>query len=189
MTKAEIRKDFIAQRLKMTDLEHSRRSHEINRQLLYLIPRDVRYVHTFLPSLPKGEPNLWPLIRIALHRGVKLCVPIVGKGKEMTTAAFDDRTELLERSFGVCEPKEPELINEEEIDVVLVPLLAFDSKGFRVGYGGGYYDRFLKRIPNATKIGVSLFSAVEKIDDVNENDIPLDMCVTPEGQHQWKRKN
>ena len=188
MTKAEIRKDVIARRLKLSDFEHSNLSHDINRQLLYLIPRDVRYVHTFLPSLPKGEPNLWPLIRIALHRGVKLCVPVVQPGNEMQSAEFDDNTSLIEQSFGVLEPKDPDLIDESQIDVVLVPLLAFDSKGYRVGYGGGYYDRFLKRVPNALKIGVSLFSAIEKISDVHEDDIPMDICVTPEGQHQWKRK-
>ncbi len=187
MTKAELRKEFVGQRMRLSDLDHSRKSHEVNRQLLYLIPRDVRYVHTFLPSLPKGEPNLWPLIRIALHREVKLCVPIVKSAGEMQTSEFYNDTELIERSFGVLEPKSPILIDESEIDVVLIPLLAFDSKGYRVGYGGGYYDRFLSRIPNALKIGVSLFAAVEEITDNNEFDIPLDICVTPYGQHQWKR--
>lgn len=187
MTKDQVRKDIIAKRLRLSDNEHSHLSHEINRQLLYLIPKETRYVHTFLPSIPKGEPNLWPLIRIALHRGVKLCVPIVKGKSDMDSAIFTDGTELKEQSFGVLEPKSPQLINEEEIDVVLVPLIAFDSKGYRVGYGGGYYDRFLKRLPNALKIGVSLFPAIEKITDIHEDDIPLDICVTPDGQHQWKR--
>jgi len=97
-------------------------------------------------------------------------------------------TKLHERSFGVLEPEEPSFIDESQIDVVLVPLLAFDSNGYRVGYGGGYYDRFLSRIPNALKIGVSLFSAVESISDNDKYDIPLDLCVSPNGQHQWKRQ-
>lgn len=187
MTKAELRAHFMAQRLRLSDAEHQKKSHEINRRLLYQIPRDIRFVHTFLPNLPKGEVNLWPLIRIAIHWEIPICVPVVRANREMDAARYDNEVELQQKGFGVLEPVNPELIDPELIDVVLVPLIAFDSKGYRVGYGGGYYDRFLSRIPRAKTIGVSLFPPVERISDLDQFDIPLDMCVTPEGMHNWKR--
>ena len=65
-------------------------------------------------------------------------------------------------------------------DMVLVPLLAFDKKGYRVGYGKGFYDRFLQNI-ETQKIGLSLFEVIDEINDVHLNDIRLDKCITPNG--------
>ncbi|MDY6994028.1 MAG: 5-formyltetrahydrofolate cyclo-ligase, partial [Pseudomonadota bacterium] len=69
---------------------------------------------------------------------------------------------------------------ERDINLVLCPLLAFDKKGFRVGYGKGFYDRFFQKCqPNAIKVGLSFEEAVEHIEDINQYDIPLNYCVTP----------
>ena len=65
--------------------------------------------------------------------------------------------------------------------MVLVPLLAFDSKGYRVGYGKGFYDRFLKQCRNdCVKIGLSYFEPIDAINDAGEFDVPLDFCITPQ---------
>ena len=75
---------------------------------------------------------------------------------------------------------EGELVSCEKIDAVLIPLLCFDKKGFRVGYGKGFYDRFLQNCPsNCLKIGLSHYEAIEEIEDVNEFDVRLDYCLTP----------
>lgn len=67
------------------------------------------------------------------------------------------------------------------LDAVLVPLIAFDARGFRVGYGKGFYDRFLKTCrADCLKIGLSLFPPVEKIADTADFDVKLDACATPE---------
>ncbi|MFZ0597958.1 MAG: 5-formyltetrahydrofolate cyclo-ligase, partial [Flavobacterium sp.] len=67
------------------------------------------------------------------------------------------------------------------IEVVFVPLLAFDNVGNRVGYGKGFYDKFLAQCkPRTIKIGLSFFEAENQIDDVFESDVKLDYCVTPE---------
>jgi 5-formyltetrahydrofolate cyclo-ligase len=66
-----------------------------------------------------------------------------------------------------------------EIDLVLVPLLTFDKRGHRVGYGKGYYDKFLARCnPYVIKIGLNFYDPVDEISDINAFDIPLDFCVT-----------
>lgn len=86
-----------------------------------------------------------------------------------------------ENEFGITEPVGNEMIPAHELDLVLVPLLAFDKKGSRVGYGKGYYDRFLKKCnDNCLKIGLSYFDAVDEIEDTDEFDVPLDLCVTPQ---------
>ncbi|MFT7351177.1 MAG: 5-formyltetrahydrofolate cyclo-ligase [Flavobacterium sp.] len=72
-------------------------------------------------------------------------------------------------------------INSTKIDVVFVPLLAFDLQGNRVGYGKGFYDKFLANCkPTTIKIGISFFEAEEKISDVFAKDVKLDYCITPE---------
>ena len=76
------------------------------------------------------------------------------------------------------------------IDVVFVPLLAFDTNGNRVGYGKGFYDKFLSQCqPETIKIGLSFFEAEEEIADVYQDDIRLDYCVTPNKIYDFSKKN
>ena len=71
-------------------------------------------------------------------------------------------------------------IQNSKIDLVLIPLLCFDKKGYRVGYGKGYYDRFLAECrPDVMKIGLSIFEPVDEISDVDEFDVKMDYCITP----------
>ena len=88
---------------------------------------------------------------------------------------------LEENEYGIPEPINGIQINSEIIDVVFVPLLAYDSKGNRVGYGKGFYDRFLQNLDSKTiKIGLSFFSPEVLIKNIDEKDIKLDYCVSPE---------
>jgi 5-formyltetrahydrofolate cyclo-ligase len=88
---------------------------------------------------------------------------------------------FAENEFGITEPVGNEIIPPDELDLVVVPLLAIDEKGHRVGYGKGYYDRYLKDCrPDCMKVGVSYFEPVDNIDDAAEFDVPLDFCITPE---------
>jgi 5-formyltetrahydrofolate cyclo-ligase len=65
--------------------------------------------------------------------------------------------------------------------MIIIPLLAFDEKGYRVGYGKGFYDRYLKECrEDCLKIGLSYFEAVPSVDDAAEFDVPLDFCITPQ---------
>jgi 5-formyltetrahydrofolate cyclo-ligase len=76
-------------------------------------------------------------------------------------------------------------IEASKLEVIFVPLLAFDKVGHRVGYGKGFYDGFLKNCPNAVKIGLSFFEADEKIKDIHPDDIALDYCLTPNQIYQF----
>lgn len=94
--------------------------------------------------------------------------------------AINDNTTFTTNRFGIDEPEGGSLVDACAIDLIFVPLLAFDKKGFRVGYGKGYYDKFLSvaRV-DTLKIGFSFFDAEDSIDDINEFDIALDICITP----------
>ena len=84
------------------------------------------------------------------------------------------------------EPVDGVEIPSTKIDVVFVPLLAFDEKGNRAGYGKGFYDAFLSECkPDAIKIGLSFFESEELITDVFEGDVKLDYCVTPNSIHSF----
>lgn len=88
---------------------------------------------------------------------------------------------FAENEFGITEPVGNDTILPHQIDMVLVPLLAIDKKGHRVGYGKGYYDKFLKDCnSDCLKVGVSYFEPIESIDDAADFDVPLDFCITPE---------
>jgi 5-formyltetrahydrofolate cyclo-ligase len=83
--------------------------------------------------------------------------------------------------YGITEPVGGEILLPSEIELVIVPLLAFDLQGTRVGYGKGYYDRFLKDCdPGCLKVGLSYFEPLERIDDADDFDVPLDLCITPQ---------
>jgi 5-formyltetrahydrofolate cyclo-ligase len=83
--------------------------------------------------------------------------------------------------FGITEPEGGTIMQPEDIELVLVPLVAFDEKGQRVGYGKGYYDRFLKECSTTCiKVGVSFLDPVDVIEDADNFDVPLDFCITPQ---------
>ena len=99
---------------------------------------------------------------------------------EMRAVVVDDNTYFDTNKFGIDEPIDGIDMIPSEIDMFIVPLLCFDKKGNRVGYGKGCYDRFLKQCRrDCIKIGFSYFDAIEKIDDINQFDIKLDYCITP----------
>jgi 5-formyltetrahydrofolate cyclo-ligase len=92
-----------------------------------------------------------------------------------------DNTKIKKNSYNVPEPIDGLEVPDVKIDVVFVPLLAFDKQGNRVGYGKGFYDNFLNKCkPETIKIGLSFFSPEEKIEDISANDMKLDFCVTPD---------
>lgn len=99
----------------------------------------------------------------------------------MTAVICTADTAFAENEYMIPEPVTGEAINPLQLELVLIPLLGCDLQGNRVGYGKGFYDRFLKDCSdNCIKIGFSYFDPVDVIDDANEFDVPLDICITPQ---------
>lgn len=93
---------------------------------------------------------------------------------------IEEDTTIKENSYGIPEPFNGEAIDVSELDIVFVPFLAINDSGYRVGYGKGFYDRFLAQCkPSCLFIGLHLFDSFETIDDLDESDIPVHMVITP----------
>ena len=111
---------------------------------------------------------------------MQLYYPVVNGDDVMTAVLVNDYTHFAPNRYGIDEPVDGMPIFPGELEMVIVPLLAFDERGYRVGYGKGYYDRFLHACdPGVLKIGFSFFEACEQIDDTGDHDIKLDYCITP----------
>ena len=136
--------------------------------------------HIFLPIQNKREVDTEGLISIILGKDKNLIVPKVISETQLSHYLLTDNTKFKTNPWGVPEPEDGILIAPKNIDVVFIPLLAFDLEGNRIGYGKGYYDRFLSECrKDVIKIGLSFFEAEDKIEDVSIDDIPLDYCITP----------
>jgi 5-formyltetrahydrofolate cyclo-ligase len=145
-----------------------------------------RIIMSFQPIVERKEVEMETIHQTMWLLGHKLCFPRV-EGEDSMLAYFmqkDDK--FIPSTWGIQEPNplKHTKIPAADIDLIIIPLLAFDSKGNRVGYGKGFYDRFLMDCrPDAIKIGICLDEAVQRIDDVEQHDIPLDLCITPTGIH------
>lgn len=105
---------------------------------------------------------------------------------EMIAMTASAGTEFITNSYGIPEPTQGNEISPELIDMVIIPLLYFDKSGNRVGYGKGYYDRFLKKCrKDCLKIGFSYFSPTEPIEDINKFDVPLDYGICPDAIYEF----
>ena len=182
MTKQELRKIYFEKRLQLTDDEYKNLNQQIcDRFFESLDLSQLKVVHLFLPIKKNREPNTWLIVDRLKNEFpfIKIAIPKV-EGDILINYYLDSDCRLQENKWGIVEPVQGNLVNIKEIDFVLVPLLAFDLDGHRVGYGKGYYDRFLQDCKyGCIKIGVSFFKDVEKIADANSFDVKLDGFIVP----------
>jgi len=107
----------------------------------------------------------------------------------MTHYLLTDNTKIKKNQYGIPEPVDGIEVPVSKIDVIFVPLLAYDLDGNRVGYGKGFYDKFLSKCkPEALKIGLSFFEPEDKIIS-SPNDVRLDYCVTPSATIRFQEKS
>lgn len=184
MTKNELRHLYKTRRksLSLQEIEKFNDLNLINFQKIQL--PFINYAHSYVPSLRLSEPDTSSIIRFLKFKNptIKIAIPKIDVDSGyMVHYYFKDDMQMVTNKFGIDEPNEGDIITEGEIEMVLVPLLAFDKRGFRVGYGKGYYDKFLGRCrSNTIKIGLSFYDPVDEIKDINSFDIPLNFCVTPQ---------
>ena len=136
-------------------------------------------VHCFLSIPEKGEVDTQLFLNEFFKRDVRVFVPKIYR-KELISVEITAETPLLKNSWGIREPESNEDSGETNFDFVITPLLYCDHQGNRVGYGKGFYDGFFETVNVKTlKIGLSFFSPEEEINDLRENDVPLDYLTTP----------
>ena len=196
MTKQQLRKYYLSKRKTISSEEIVIKSQQIKD--LFFANFDlskVKYLHIFLPIIKHNEIDTWLIIRELklVHNNVgrvqnpayvepiNIVIPkIIPANSTLENYLFDEK-KLIENSWGILEPSGENQVKilPEQIDLVIIPLLIFDKNGNRVGYGKGFYDRFLKECkPEMLKIGVCLEEAIELIEDINEFDIKMDFCIT-----------
>ena len=184
MLKAELRKIYLARQKSLSPEERNERSLEIaDRFFQNFDLTKINFLHVFL-SIERFNEIDTSLIIEKIRREfphVELVVPRVNwQTSELENLEFKPETELIQSSWQIYEPAGNDLVESEIIDLVLVPLLCFDREGHRVGYGKGFYDRFLKNCrADCLKIGLSYFAPVAEISDAQAFDVKLDFCVTP----------
>lgn len=186
MKKKDLRLDFKELRNNISKQLLANASLSIANNALKVPIWNLDYYHIFLPISNKKEPDTSYLLSVLHGKDKNIVLPKVS-GKRLKHYLLTDSTKLKNSDRDIPEPVDGIEISPEKIDVVFVPLLAFDEEGNRVGYGKGFYDDFLGSCRSETiKVGLSLFAPVKKIDDVFEKDIPLDYCVTPEQNYSFK---
>jgi 5-formyltetrahydrofolate cyclo-ligase len=190
--KAEIRKHFRRLRKALTSEEVDEKSKKIAELLFSRIPvHRYSVVHIFLPIKKNNEPETFGIIE-TLRRDfpAEIYISKSLENGEMLHVPYTSEILLEQNIWGIEEPADVseaisskaffEKFKTEDI-LVLIPLLAFDKSGNRVGYGKGYYDRFLARSDQrTTKVGLSLLQPVDQISDAGHYDIRLDYAITPE---------
>lgn len=187
MTKQKLRKKYKALRSELSSDEVEDKSIAIANKILELPIWDKNYYHVFLPIVEHKEVDTEPILSILSGKDKHI---VLSKSdfdtNSMTHYLLTDGTIIKTNDWNIPEPVDGIEIKPEKIEVVFVPLLAFDKKGNRVGYGKGFYDKFLiDCIPETIKIGLSFFKPVEQIQNVFNSDIKLDYCVTPEVIYQF----
>lgn len=184
MTKQELRKLYLQKRQALSEAEYAQLNFQLYQNFFATIDLSfAKVLHTFLPITSKREVDTWLIIdRIRReYPHIRISIPKVnGKTGELENFYFEGLHQLVTNEWGIQEPKQGIPAEPEKIDLVLVPLLAFDQSGHRVGYGKGYYDKFLITCKmDCKKIGVSLFEAEDKIENTNASDVRLNHCITP----------
>ncbi|WP_455004110.1 5-formyltetrahydrofolate cyclo-ligase [Capnocytophaga gingivalis] len=182
MNKKALRALYRQKRTTISSEQQAQLSQQIAQQALQLPIWDKQVFHSFLSIISFGEVDTSYLIRLLEERGKTLVVSrTLMETVRMEHFLYDPTQIEANNKWHIPEPQGGIPVKSEEIEVVFVPLLAYDTKGNRIGYGKGFYDNFLAECKAETlKVGLSFFPAEPLIEDVREGDIPLDYVVTPE---------
>ena len=184
MNKEQLRKFFSEKRNALLPVEQAKLDDLLLIQFQKAALPFIAQLLSFWPIDENKEPNAH-LITDYLefnYPGLKTAYPRIDIFMdEIMAISTDAETSFLKNEFNIYEPEEGNWIDPVEINLVLVPLLAFDKKGYRVGYGKGYYDKFLAGCSkNCIKAGFSYFDPVDEIPDKADFDVPLNLCITPQ---------
>lgn len=186
MTKSEYRTAYIKKRINLSNEEVDQRSMDIANLALSMPIWDKEFYHIFLSITDKKEINTEYFLNILNGKDKNICVPVMQKGYQLKHILLQDNSKIKIAGFGVPEPVGGIEIPEKDIDVVFVPLMVYDKQGNRIGYGKGFYDRFLAQTKkDCLFIGISLFEA-EEIIPHEETDMQLDYCISPTRIYKFK---
>lgn len=183
MRKSEARKIYREKRMQLTSQQMVKLD---DLMLIQFQSAGIPFINSLLSYWPieeNNEPDTHLFTEFLKFRNpeLKVCYPVTDfKAGTMQAVVTDVDTPFLKTQLNIHEPDSKDILLPEHIDLVLVPLLAADSQGYRVGYGKGFYDKYLASCrQDCIKVGLSYFEPIDKLDDLREFDIPLDIVITP----------
>ncbi len=183
MVKQEIRKIYVEKRQQLDPAQFLAQSkkmlHHFERLRLPLINVALSYYP--IPGRNEFDVSACETVLLARHPATTIAWPRLQQGDQhMEAISLGHEPAWSTNRYGIPEPVNGIPVSPLHVDLVLVPLLAFDKKGYRVGYGKGYYDRYLSFCrPGVIRVGFSFFECLDEIEDINEFDVPLNYCITP----------
>ncbi len=186
--KAKLRSVYLRKRKMLNTDEYTRRIELLTRHFKNNFSLTTgSLIHVFLPIVKQNEIDTWPIIRHIRNSNARV---VVSKSdlntNRLSHFVLETNTKLQNNKWGIPEPSEGEPVQESKIDMVLVPLLVADKLGQRLGYGKGYYDRFLSLCqPQCLKIGLSLAPPLDYIPCMEPTDIKLNYCISPIGVYKF----
>ena len=167
-----------ARRVRAAVGDRARRSAQICAQVQAL-PEFARAHCVFAYAATGSEVDLFPAIEAALRAGKAVCLPVCREKGQMDAVRLRAREDLAPGAFGILEPR-GEVVPPEEIDLVLCPGLAFDRRGGRLGYGGGYYDRYLGKV-HAFLLGICYTDCIVGAVPMGAHDVFMDALACETG--------
>lgn len=176
MDKKELRRRIREQKRQMSLEQIEEASRVLTEKFLSTkLYRDAKTVYGYLPY--NQEVRTQALLQRALDDGKKVAVPKV-YGEEMRFIYLTDLSRVSSGYAGIPEPVDDGPVAQDASALVLMPGVAFDKNGGRIGYGGGFYDRFLEREPDHPTVALCYgFQVVEKL-ETEDHDIPVDMVIS-----------
>jgi 5-formyltetrahydrofolate cyclo-ligase len=190
MTKKELRKLYREKRAALTEKERLWMDDLLLIKFQQLeIPFHVNVLLSYWPLQQHAEPNTHLMTDYLQFRmpGLQLAFPVTDfTDHSMKVMLVNDDTDFRVNEYGIAEPVNGVEIDPQELGMVFVPLLAFDARGYRVGYGKGFYDRFLPRCSEEIiSIGFSFFDPIPAIGDIDQFDVPLTIGITPNQLYEF----
>jgi 5-formyltetrahydrofolate cyclo-ligase len=183
MLKKEARKFYKEKRLNLSEAERLKLGDLMLIQFQTLSLPFIHYLLSYWPIEENNEPDTHLFTEFLKFRNpeLKICYPVANfETMTLQAIATDIDTPFEKRNLNIYEPDKGDRVPVVEIDMVFVPLIAFDQSGYRVGYGKGFYDKYLAGCrAGCAKLGFSYFDPVDRLDDCAEFDVPLDLCITP----------
>ena len=192
MKKETARINYQKRRKEISSLQFEEDSSLIICNLIELIKKSKpTCIHCFLTINQQSEINTKPIIEYCWENRIDVVVPVTDfTNNTLKNAKFDPSTKTVLTKNNIPEPINPIWANDSDIGLVITPLLAFDAMGHRVGFGRGFYDRLFSSLNNKVKrVGVSFFEPCETLEDIDNYDVPLTHCVTPQTTYCFKKDN
>lgn len=192
MQKKEARELYRDKRMALSEQERMKLDDLL---LIQFQSADLPFINSLLSYWPieeNNEPDTHLFTEFLKFRNpeLKVCYPVSDfKNGDMQAIATDIDTAFTKKELNIYEPEHGEIVSQQEIDMVFVPLLIFDKNGYRVGYGKGFYDKYLAGCrEDCIKAGFSYFEPLDSIDGRHEFDVPLDLCITPQNVYVFEKE-